>query len=49
MKKAKLAGQKIGRLLVVKESGRNNQECVIWECRCECGKTVFVHLLCHLQ
>jgi hypothetical protein len=37
MNKVELAGQKFGRLLVIKESGRGKDGCVTWECLCDCG------------
>lgn len=36
--KANLIGQKFNKLTVVKESGRNKHQRVVWECVCECGK-----------
>lgn len=32
-----LTGQRFGRLLVLKENGRNKSGHVMWLCRCECG------------
>lgn len=34
-----LAGQRFGRLLVVRFVGRNKQGRGLWECRCGCGET----------
>lgn len=32
-----LTGQKFGRLLVVKQIGRDSNQNVVWECLCDCG------------
>lgn len=32
-----LTGQRFGRLLVLKEAGRNKDKSVLWLCRCDCG------------
>lgn len=32
-----LVGQKFGRLTVIKENGRSENGCVMWECLCDCG------------
>ena len=37
-----LTGQKFGRLIVLKDSGKRYNGNVIWECLCDCGKTCFV-------
>lgn len=42
MVKLNLTGQKFGRLLAIKDAGRNKSQQVIWECLCECGKTALV-------
>lgn len=39
LKKLDLTGFKIGRLIVIGESGRNNHEQILWECKCVCGNT----------
>lgn len=36
-KKLNLIGKRFGRLVVVKEAGRNKQKGVVWECRCDCN------------
>ena len=42
-KKIDLSAKKFGRLTVIKDSGkRDNNGSIMWECRCECGNTVFV-------
>lgn len=42
-KKIDLTEKKFGRLTVIKDSGnRDSNGSVMWECRCECGNTVFV-------
>ena len=43
-----LTGQKFGRLLVIKESGKSKSGKTLWECRCVCGKITIV-FLCHLS
>ena len=35
--RAKLVGQKFGRLTVVEREGYDAHKHVIWRCRCECG------------
>lgn len=37
-----LAGQKFGRLLVVKQAEERKYGGIVWECLCDCGNTVFV-------
>lgn len=41
-KKLELAGQPVGRLLVLYECGRAKGGCVLWKCRCECGNECVV-------
>lgn len=41
MKAKDLTNQKFGRLLVIKQAPRKNGR-IMWECLCECGKTVIV-------
>lgn len=36
-----LTGKRFGRLTVVSKTGRRENATVIWQCRCDCGKTVF--------
>lgn len=40
--KDRLVGEKIGRLTVIKNSGKKMGGNIIWECRCDCGKIVEV-------
>ncbi len=42
MNKSSLQGLKFGRLLVVSEHGRSNDNKVVWNCLCDCGKTANV-------
>lgn len=37
-----LAGQKFGRLTVIKIGHRNKRNIIKWECLCDCGKITFV-------
>lgn len=37
-----LTGQKFGRLIVIKDSGQRKNRQVVWECKCDCGKTTYV-------
>ena len=41
-KKLELAGQRVGRLLVLYECGRAKGGQVLWKCRCECGNECIV-------
>ena len=41
-KKLELAGQPVGRLLVLYECGRSKGGQVLWKCRCECGNECVV-------
>lgn len=42
-KKIDLTGKQFDRLTVIKDSGkRDNNGSIMWECRCDCGNTVFV-------
>lgn len=36
-----LTGQRFGKLVVIKVSGRDRFRHIIWECLCDCGKTSF--------
>jgi hypothetical protein len=40
LEKLELAGFKIGRLTVIRESGKNKFGQITWECNCECGGSV---------
>ncbi len=35
-----IAGQRFGRLVAIREAGRNRRGRVIWECHCDCGNVV---------
>ena len=35
-------GQRVGRLTVLEEAGRNDRQDVYWRCRCDCGKETVV-------
>lgn len=35
-------GQKYGRLSVIRETDQRKRGAVLWECRCDCGNTVYV-------
>jgi hypothetical protein len=37
-----LSGQRFGNLIAIKPTAARRQKKVIWECLCDCGKTVFV-------
>ena len=41
-KKLELAGQPVGRLLVLHECGRSKDGKVLWKCRCDCGNECIV-------
>lgn len=41
-KKLELAGQPVGRLLVLYECGRSKGKRVLWKCRCDCGNECVV-------
>lgn len=41
-KKLELAGQPVGRLLVLYECGRSKNGQVLWKCRCDCGNECIV-------
>jgi len=34
------SGMRTKMLTVIKESGRNKNRCILWKCRCDCGKVV---------
>lgn len=38
--KLELAGQKFGRLTVIKEAGKDKHGNYLWECQCSCGNTL---------
>ena len=37
-----LAGQRFGRLIAVRPTEQRKQRFVVWECKCDCGNTVYV-------
>ena len=37
-----LSGQRFGRLIAVRATEERNNNKVIWECKCDCGNTVYV-------
>lgn len=41
-KKLDLAGQRFGKLVVIKETNERRSSFVVWECLCDCGKTINV-------
>lgn len=40
--KVDLTGKKFGRLTVIRETDQRKSGSVVWECKCDCGNTVFV-------
>lgn len=36
-----ITGVRFGRLVALRPTGTRKNSCVLWECRCDCGKTVF--------
>lgn len=38
-----ISGQRFGRLTAIRYAGKNKGRQTLWECRCDCGKTVIVH------
>ena len=42
LRSANLVGQRFGRLVVLREYGRDKRG-IIWECLCDCGTIVYVH------
>ena len=37
-----LTGRRFGRLVAIRETAERRNDCVMWECLCDCGKTVHV-------
>lgn len=37
-----LTGKRFGNLIVVKPTDKRKDDCVIWECKCDCGNTCYV-------
>jgi len=42
MKKIDITGQRFGRLIVLRDTGKRYRRYVIWACKCDCGKLVEV-------
>ena len=42
-RKLDLLGQRFGRLVVIRDAGRDKRQRVKWECQCDCGQTRVVH------
>lgn len=40
MNKIELKGQKIGRLMVIEECGKDKHRNILWRCKCDCGNEV---------
>ncbi len=38
-----ISGQRFGRLTAIKYAGKSKGKQTLWECKCDCGKTVIVH------
>lgn len=38
-RKIEIAGQRFGRLVAVKDIGKDRHRMRVWECRCDCGNT----------
>lgn len=41
-RKIDLTGQVFGRLTVIREIKKRKNNCIVWLCKCECGKTKYV-------
>jgi hypothetical protein len=41
-KKINLVGKRFGRLVVVSEHGKTQYGVILWECKCDCGNTIYV-------
>ena len=41
-KRTVVTGQRFGRLLAVRATDQRNNNKVIWECKCDCGNTVYI-------
>lgn len=37
-----LAGQRFGKLVAIRPTEQRNRGAIVWECLCDCGKTVYV-------
>ena len=37
-----LVGKRFGRLTVVSRIGMNEKRCVLWKCKCDCGKEIML-------
>ena len=40
--KLNLAGQRFGKLTVIKDTGKRYKGLAIWQCRCECGNVYVI-------
>ena len=38
-----LTGQRFGKLIAVRPTGERQGGHIVWECKCDCGKTTLVH------
>ena len=38
-----ITGQRFGKLVAVRLTGERRNRSVVWECKCDCGKTTFVN------
>lgn len=41
-KKIEMIGKKFGRLIVIRDAGKNNSGEILWECLCDCGQNSIV-------
>lgn len=41
-KRIDLTGQRFGRLTVIRKTDQRQNQCVVWECLCDCGNVCFV-------
>lgn len=39
--KRRKAGERFGMLVTIAPTGRRQNGCIVWECKCDCGNTVF--------
>ena len=42
MKKIDLTGQRFGRLVVIRETGRSKDRQIMWLCKCDCGEETVI-------
>ena len=38
-----LTGQRFGQLIAVRPTSKRQKGCIVWECKCDCGKTTFAN------